>query len=130
MNNYNKNISRYLKNPGKMFIKMTNDELAEFFSKGYARLTKEKCQNTYTLTEFRRGILMANHIANNDDLRYIVDLLMFALGKIEDLQQIKTDYEQIISEYEKHTKDEISETKETKNLENIQTEDKTEELNK
>ena len=30
MSNYNKNISRYLKNPGKMYIKMKNDELAEF----------------------------------------------------------------------------------------------------
>ena len=107
---------------------MTNDELAEFFSNGYARLTKEKCKNTYTLTEFRRGILMANHIANNDDLRYIVDLMMFSLGQIEDLQQIKTDYEQIISEYEKHSKEENLETEETKNLENIETEDKKEEL--
>ena len=71
---------------------------------------------------------MANHIANNDDLRYIVDLMMFSLGQIEDLQQIKTDYEQIISEYEKHSKEENLETEETKNLENIETEDKKEEL--
>ena len=95
-----KKISRLLKNPGKLYIKMNNTELEEFFSKGYANVIKNRCKEAYTITDLRRGILQANHLVVNDDHRHIVDLLMFALGKLEDSQQTINDLEQIIAEFE------------------------------
>ena len=92
-----KKITKFLKNPGKMYIKMNSTELEEFFSTGYVSLMKNKCKEAYTITDLRRGILQANHFTINDDHRHIVDLLMFALGKLEDSQQTINDLEQIIT---------------------------------
>lgn len=99
MSEYNKKLSQFMTNPGKMYTKMTSDELIEFFSTGYARLTKEKCKSTYTLTNFRRGILQANHLIRLDEDRHTVDLMMFALGQIEDLTQTVRDLQEIIKNY-------------------------------
>lgn len=118
---YNKNISKNMKNPGKMFIKLTSDELIEYFSKGLPRMTKEKCEKAYTLTDFRRGILVANHSATTEDKQYLVDLMLFALGKIEDLEQTKEDLQIIINELESQNN---VETTEEKTKENIDTDDK------
>ncbi len=144
MNDYNKMITKFLKNPGKMYINMTSDELSEFFSKGGARLSKEKCKSAYTLTNFRRGILQANHLVRLDEDRHTVDLMMFALGQIEDLTQTVRDLQEIIKDYEnqlsnkaedeektvKEESQEFTETEDKKiaeeNQEIIQTENKKE----
>lgn len=119
---YNKNISKNMRNPGKMFIKLTSDELVEYFSKGLPRMVKEKCQKAYNLTEFRRGILVANHSATTDEKQYLVDLMLFALGKIEDLEQTKDDLQYIINDLENQINVETTEVEQTK--ENADTEDK------
>ena len=119
---YNKNISKNMKNPGKMFVKLTSDELIEYFSKGYPRMTKEKCEKAYTLTDFRRGILVANHSATTDEQQYIVDLMLFALGIIEDLQQTKEDLQYIITDL--GSQNNVETTEEEPSTENTDTEDK------
>lgn len=119
---YNQKISKNMRNPGKMFIKLTSDELIEYFSKGFPRMAKEKCQKAYTLTEFRREILVANHSAITDDEQYLVDLMLFALGKIEDLEQITEDLQIIINELESQNNVEKTELEQTK--ENTDTNDK------
>lgn len=110
---YNQKISKNMRNPGKMFIKLTSDELIEYFSKGFPRMAKEKCQKAYTLTEFRRGILVANHSATTDEKQYLVDLMLFALGKIEDLEQTKDDLQYIIDELENQNNVETTEVEQT-----------------
>lgn len=97
----NLKLSRHLKNPGRPYLNITADELQEFFSKGYARIIKEKCKNKYNLTDLQRSILIANHNTKTDDILYIVDLLMFALATIEDLQLTVSDLEKVIQELEK-----------------------------
>ena len=110
---YNKKISKNMRNPGKMFTKMTSDELIEYFSKGLPRMTKERCQKIYTLTDFRRGILVANHSATTDEKQYLVDLMLFALGTIEDLQQTKEDLQYIITDLESQNNVETTEEEQT-----------------
>lgn len=111
--NYNKNITLNMRNPGKAFINMSKDELAEFFSNGLPRISKEKCKNSYSLTDFRRGILQMNCLTRIEQHTYLTDLMMFALGKIEDLEQTVEDLNIIIKDYE--------------NQENTETDDKKEE---
>lgn len=112
MNNYNKMITKNMRNPGKMYIKLTSDELIEYFSKGFPRMAKEKCQKCYTLTDFRRGILQANHTATTDDKRYLVDLMLFALGRLEDLEQTKNDLQYIIDELQNPNNENVAEIEE------------------
>ncbi len=98
---YNKNsFSKNMRNPGKAYIKITSDELNDFFSKGLARITKEKCKNFYNLTDFRRCIVIANHLATNDEQHHIVDLMLFALGQLEDMKQTIDDLQYIIKDLE------------------------------
>lgn len=96
----NKKISQSMKNPNGLYIKITEEQLNEFFSKGYARLLKERCLNSYSMFDFKQGILEANHLAVKDEHRHTVDLMLFALGKIEDLQKTITDLEEIVKELE------------------------------
>ncbi len=127
MSDYNKKLSQFMKNPGKMYIKMTADELSEFFSTGYPRLTKERCKNFYTLTNFRRGILQANHFVRLDEDRHTVDLMMFALGQIEDLTQTIKDLQEIIKNYENELSNKVEDEEKTTKEENqeiAETEDK------
>lgn len=120
---YNKNLSQNMRNPGKAYIKLTSDELNEFFSKGFPRITKEKCQKSYTLTDFRRGIIQANCRPKNDDVNvHIVDLMLYALGRIEDLEQTKSDLQYVIDELAKQNNEQTEEIEET--MDNTKTEDK------
>ena len=97
-----------------MYSKMSNDELADFFCKGLARITKEKCKNAYSLTDFRRGILEANGLTKSIELNiHLTDLMLYALGQLEDKQQIIEDLQQIIADYEKGNNTENQESTET-----------------
>ncbi len=84
----NQQISKNLRNPGKMYIKMTNTELISFFAEGFAGETKDKCKKTYAMSDFRRGILQINQQTKNDINVHTTDLMLFALGKIEELENI------------------------------------------
>ena len=97
----NQQISKLLNNPGKMYLNMSNKELSEYLSKGYARLTKDKCYKAYNMEDFRRGILEANSRPKNNDINvHIVDLMLFALAKIEDLETTTADLETILKQIE------------------------------
>lgn len=103
-----------------MYCKMSSDELADFFCIGLARIKKEKCKNAYSLTDFRRGILEANGLPKSLELNiHLTDLMLYALGQLEDKQQIIEDLEHIIADYEKGNI--------TENQENTETNDKKEE---
>lgn len=120
---YNRNFSQNMRNPGKMYIKLTSDELNEFFSKGFPRITKEKCQKSYTLTDFRRAILEANARPKTDTANiHIVDLMLYALGRIEDLEQTKNDLQYVIDELQKQNNEQTEELEET--TDKTETEDK------
>lgn len=112
----NLKLSKHLTNPGKMYIKITADELNEFFSKGYARVIKERCGKSYDLTELQRCVLVANHHTKTDDTLYIVDLLMFALATIEDLQVTVSDLEKVIQELEKDFDNQEQEIEKEENI--------------
>lgn len=80
---------------------MNDKELSDFFSKGLARLTKDKCYKAYNMEDFRRGILEANSRPKNNDINVrIVDLMLFALANIEDLEFTIADFEKILAEIE------------------------------
>lgn len=110
---HNRKITQNMRNPNKMYMKLSDMELKDFFSKGFPKLYKDRCFNSYNLSDFRRGILEANRLVRSEENRHTVDLMMFALAKIEDLQILTTDMEQIIKELE--TKNEENEKGDIKN---------------
>ena len=115
--NYNKKITQNMKNPTTMYMKLSDMELENFFSKGFPRLYKARCFNSYNLSDFRRGILEANRRLRSEENIHTVDLMMFALAKIEDLQILTKDMEEIIKELEvkiEEENQEITETEDTK----------------
>lgn len=112
----NLKLSKFLSNPGRPYLNITPDELQEYFSKGYARVIKEKCKNNYNLTDLQRSILVANHNTKTDDTLYVVDLLMFALATIEDLQLTVSDLEKVIQELEKDFDNQQQEIKKEENI--------------
>lgn len=96
---HNKELSKILRNPGKMYIQMNKQDLNDFFSKGLTRLTKDKCYKTYNMEDFMRGILEANSRTKTDSSNvHIVDLMLYALAKIEDLEVTINDFEKILAE--------------------------------
>lgn len=112
----NLKLSRNLKNPGRPYLNITADELKEYFSIGYARVIKERCKNGYNVTDLQRSILVANHHTKTDDTLYIVDLLMFALATIEDLQVTVSDLEKVIRELEKDFDNQEQEIEKEENI--------------
>lgn len=98
----NLKLTQFMKKPNKMYIKITKEELDEFFSTGYTKTLKERCNNAYTMFDFKQGILEANHLAVKDEQRHTVDLMMFALAKIEDLQLTISSLEETIQDFEKN----------------------------
>lgn len=101
----NLKLTRFMKN--LTFSNITKEELDDFFSTGYTKLAKERCAKNYTMFDYKQGILKANHLVKNDDTRHIVDLMMFALAKIEDLQLTVSSLEEIIKDFEKSVEQEI-----------------------
>lgn len=84
---YNHKITKNFRNPGKMYVKMTSEDLDEFFSSANVEWLKYRCKNQYTITDIKRGILEANHLKMNDDDIHTLDLFMALLGKYEDLEK-------------------------------------------
>lgn len=83
-------------------------------------MQKKNVKNAYSLTDFRRGILEANGLPKSLEINiHITDLMLYALGQLEDKQQIIEDLEHIIADYEKDNN--------TENQENTETNDKKEE---
>lgn len=98
MENYK--ITQLMKNPNGMYIKITNEELDKFFSNGYAKILKERCEKQYTMFDFKQGILEANYLAKNDENRHTVDLMLFALAHIEKLEADVLSFKTTINEFE------------------------------
>lgn len=118
---HNKKITQNMKNPTKMYMKMSKTELNDFFSIGYPKLYKDRCFTAYSLDDFKRGILEANRLVRMDENRHTVDLMMFALAKIEHLEILTADMEQLIKELEakdEQESQEIAETEDKKENEN------------
>lgn len=88
------------------YSNISKEKLDEIFSSGYNRRLKEKCRDAYNIYDFKQGILIANHLVRLDEDRYIVDLMMFALANIEDLEKTVSDLENIIKELEEEIKSE------------------------
>lgn len=82
------------------YSNISKQKLDELFSSGYNRILKEKCKESYNMDDFKQGILIANHLVRLDEDRYIVDLMMYALAHIEDLEKNVSDLEEIIKEIE------------------------------
>lgn len=97
----NLKLTQFMKNPDGMYIKIKEEELNKFFSTGYTKLLKERCANNYTMFDFKQGILEANYLVKNDTTRHIVDLMMFALAKIEELETTVVSLETTIKDFEK-----------------------------
>lgn len=94
----NRKITKNMKNA--TYNNISKEKLDKIFSSGYNRLLKEKCKNAYTMFDFKQGIIIGNHLVRLDEDRYIVDLMMFALAYIEDLEKTVVDLEDIIKELE------------------------------
>lgn len=110
----NQNITKFLKNPSKMYVQMTPKELTDFFSKGITRLAKDKCYKVYNMEDFRRGIIEANCLPKNKDVNiHIVDLMLYALAKIEDLELTVSDLEKVIAEIESENSQDAENIEET-----------------
>lgn len=100
----NLKITNFMRNA--KYSNISKEKLDEFFSSGYNRRLKEKCRDAYNMFDFKQGILIANHLVRIEDDRYIVDLMMFALAHIEDLEKTVSDLEGIIKEIEEEIKSE------------------------
>lgn len=100
----NLKITNFMKSA--QYNNISKEKLDEFFSSGYNRRLKDKCKDSYNMFDFKQGILIANHLVRLDEDRYIVDLMMFALAHIEDLEKTVTDLEDIIKELEEENNSE------------------------
>lgn len=97
----NKKLSVFWKNPGKAYMSMNSDDLNDVFSKGYANVVKSRCKKAYTMTDLKLAILQANQAAKTDTNIYTVDLMLFALGKLEDYEETLYELEKVLEELEK-----------------------------
>ena len=98
MENYK--ITQLMKNPNGMYIKITNEELDKFFSNGYAKILKERCEKQYTMFDFKQGILEAHYLVKSEENRHTVDLMLFALAYIEKLEADVLSFKTTIKEFE------------------------------
>lgn len=100
----NLKVTTFLKSP--KYNNITEEELNNFFATGYTRLLKERCFKHYTMFDYKQAILEANHLVTKDENRHTVDLMIFALAKIEDLEKTILDLEELINSFEKEYKQE------------------------
>ncbi len=110
----NLKITRLLGKP--MYMTISKEDLDTFFATGFQKLLKERCAKNYTMFDFKQGILEANTIAKTDANRHTVDLMVFALAKIEELETDVTSYKETVLQLEKQLlqKDTEQESKEQK----------------
>lgn len=94
----NLKLTKHLKSA--TYYNISTEKLDNVLSSGYNRLLKDKCKNAYSMFDFKQGILEANHLAVKDEHRHTVDLMLFALAHIEDLEKTIIDLEEIIKEME------------------------------
>ncbi len=106
----NLQLSKHLKSV--TYYNISKEKLDEVLSSGYNRLLKDKCKNAYTMFDFKQGILEANHLVVKDEHRHTVDLMMFALAHIEELEKTVCDLEEIIKEMETKEQETTAENKE------------------
>lgn len=97
---------------GAIYSNITQSKLNEVLSTGYNRLLKDKCKNAYSMFDFKQGILEANHLAVKDEHRHTVDLMLFALAHIEDLEKTICELEEIIKEMETKEQEKTEEIEE------------------
>mgnify|MGYP004537816409 CR=1 FL=1 len=108
MNNFK--ISKFWNNPGKAYMSMNAQDLNNLYEQGYVSVVKNRCKKAYTLTDFKLAILQANQGAKTDSNIFLVDLMLFALGKIEDYESSILELEATLENFEKE-KLEINERK-------------------
>ena len=106
----NLQLTKHLKSV--TYYNISKEKVNEVLSSGYNRLLKAKCKKAYTMFDFKQGILEANHLVVKDENRHTVDLMMFALAHIEELEKTVCDLEEIIKEMEKKEQEIITENKE------------------
>ena len=93
------------------YYNISKEKLDEVLSSGYNKLLKDRCKNAYTMFDFKQGILEANHLVVKDENRHTVDLMMYALAHIEELEKTICDLEEIVKELE-NSNQELTEEKE------------------
>lgn len=106
----NLQLTKHLKSV--TYYNISKEKLDEVLSSGYNRLLKDKCKNVYTMFDFKQGILEANHLVVKDEHRHTVDLMMFALAHIEELEKTVCDLEEIIKEMDTKEQETITESEE------------------
>lgn len=99
MNNFK--LSKFWTNPGKAYISMNAQDLNSVFEQGYANVIKNRCKKAYTLIDFKRAILQANQGVKTDSNIFLVDLMLFALGKIEDYESSIFELENALENFQK-----------------------------
>lgn len=105
----NLKITRLLKSP--MYSTITAEQLDHFFSTGYQKMLKERCAKNYTMFDYKQGILEANYLVKTDVNRHTIDLMFFALDKIEELENNATNLKETVIELEKRLQQENKEEK-------------------
>ena len=95
----NLKISNFFKSP--KYSNITPQKLNEFFSAGYQAMIKERCAKNYTMFDYKQGILEANYYVQTDINRHTVDLMLFALAKIEELETSENSLKETVIELEK-----------------------------
>lgn len=113
----NLKITKFLQSP--MYSTMTTEDLDQFFTTVYQKMLKERCSKNYTMFDYKKGILEANACVKTDINRHTVDLMFFALTKIEELENNATNLKATVLELEKLLEEKTEqENKEKKNKSN------------
>lgn len=95
----NLKITKFLQSP--MYSTITTEKLDQFFATGYQKMLKERCSKNYTMFDYKQGILEANYLVKTDANRHTIDLMFFALAKIEELETTATSLKETVTELEK-----------------------------
>ena len=109
----NLKITKFLQSP--MYTTITTEKLEQFFSTGYQKMLKERCAKNYTMFAYKQGILEANYLVKTDANRHTVDLMFFALAKIEELENNATNLKETVIELEKQLVQKETEQEKSKN---------------
>lgn len=113
----NLKITKFLQSP--MYSTMTTEDLDQFFTTVYQKMLKERCSKNYTMFDYKKGILEANYLVKTDANRHTVDLMFFALAKIEELENNAKNLKETVIELEKALQQETEkENKEEKSKNN------------
>lgn len=109
----NLKITKFLQSP--MYSTIPPEKLDQFFATGYQKILKERCAKNYTMFDYKQGILEANYLVKTDANRHTIDLMFFALAKIEELENNATNLTKTVIELEKLLQQENKEEKSKNN---------------